>query len=324
MKNKNNIKRILVTAGGTATAWHICNVVNEHFNEDIKVIVADINNPELVPCTVLAEKVIQVPFSNDPMYEKSIDKIIKDEKIDVIIPLIPQEALLFHPDAEIVKKNNIVTTIPPLKTIEMLADKKALFEFLSELDIPTPDLYSIDEIENKNLYIIKPRLGFGSIGVEVLPGQEIKKKHARKDFESYVIQEYCKADDYDEITIEIFNDCDRLEMFARCREDIKSGVCVKMKPYTVKPFEEFIKRIVDNIECPKAFNLQFLRDNGVWKLFDFNLRLPAGTALSTAIGFQLTRALLASVIGKPVVDEYFRVDKSVRHVLRTYQEHVIR
>lgn len=36
------MKRILITAGGTAIAWHICQIANEFFNEDVEVQICDI------------------------------------------------------------------------------------------------------------------------------------------------------------------------------------------------------------------------------------------------------------------------------------------
>ncbi len=317
------MKNILVTAGGTATAWHICNVVKEYFNDEVRIIVTDTNKPETVPSILLADKVIQVPYSNDPEYLGIIDSILINEGIDVIIPLIPQEAFFFYPESDIITKSNTLTTIPPLKSIETLADKKQIYDFLVEKEIPTPALIDISEILDDKTYIIKPRLGFGSLGVEIIRGNRIKDKYIEK-MDSIIVQEYCKSEDYEEITVEVYNSDERLEMFARKRIDVKSGVCVKMEPYSSAPFSEYVKQIVNSIKCPIAFNIQFLRDNGIWKLFDFNLRLPAGSAMSTKIGFQLTRALISTLIGKEVDDGFFMIDKTVKYVLRTYQEHAIR
>lgn len=322
LRTKRDMKKILVTAGGTATAWHICSVAQKYYKDEISIIVTDINDPDSVPSVVLAEKVIQVPYSDDLNYVDVIDNVIKEEQIDCIIPLIPQEAFLFHPESNVIISNNIFTTIPPIKTVEILADKKKLYSFLLEEKIPTPRIYEVEDVDDEKTYIVKPRLGFGSIGVDVLKGSELR--NGCKDFDSFVIQEYCRSDDYDEVTVEVFNSIDRIQMFARRREEVKSGVCTKMQPVSIEPFKKYVDDIVKSIECPIALNVQFLRDRDEWKLFDFNLRLPAGTALSTAIGFQLTRALLAEIIGKPVKDEYFKVDKSVKHVLRTYQEIAVR
>ena len=98
----------------------------------------------------------------------------------------------------------------------------------------------------------------------------------------------------------------------------------KRNPINEKIFYPYISDLVKNIECPKAFNVQFLLDNGQWKLFDCNLRLGAGTALSTSIGFQLTRSLLAEIVGAKVDKAWFDYDKSVKTVLRVYQEIVIK
>ena len=61
-----------------------------------------------------------------------------------------------------------------------------------------------------------------------------------------------------------------------------------------------------------------------WCITDCNLRIGAGTALSTKIGFQLTRALLASLSGKKVENSFFNIDHSIKSVLRVYDEIAIK
>ena len=104
----------------------------------------------------------------------------------------------------------------------------------------------------------------------------------------------------------------------------KSGVCVKMIPYNTDVFYPIVERLVLSMDMPIAFNLQFFKTDNVWKLFDCNLRLGAGTALSTAAGFQLTRAFIAELIGEKVLEEWFEVDSKVKSVLRVYEEVVIK
>ena len=315
------MKRILVTAGGTATAWHISQIVKKYFQDKIEIQVCDINDPMLVPTIVSAKKVHRVPPVNHENYVDAISKIIEKEDINYIIPLIPQEAFLFAADGDFICKQKIGTTAPKRKTTELLADKYNLFQTLDALAIPTPKLYNKEEIERKSQYLLKPRLGFGSIGLEIVTGQELIEKKVDKNT---VIQEYCHENDYDEITVEIYNGKAGLHLFSRRRVATKAGVCVKMVPVDDSPFLPYIKKLVESVECPTAFNVQFLRDQGVWKLFDCNLRLGAGTALSTAIGFQLTRALLADMIGEKVNSNWLEIDKTAKAVLRVYDEIVIR
>lgn len=318
------MKRILITAGGTAIAWHICQIANEFFNEDVEVQICDINDASLVPASTIAKKTHVVPMSNDQRYLNIVQNIIKKENIDVIVPLLPQEAYLFASDSEFIKENKIVTLAASLKTNELLTDKLNLFNTLTDLNIPTPNIYKLSDISKEKKYIIKPRLGFGSVGTKIVSGEILNEKSDALDLENNIIQEYCNGSDYDEVTVEIFNGSVGLRIFARRRIATKAGVCVKMEPVDNTPFMPYIKKLVNNIDCPIAFNVQFLRDAGKWKLFDCNLRLGAGTALSTAIGFQLTRAMIAEIVDFPIDDDWFSIDEEVKSVLRVYKEVVVK
>ena len=199
-----------------------------------------------------------------------------------------------------------------------------MYHSLSALDIATPAIYSLADVRENVRYCIKPSMGFGSTGITKAKGEKILSGEAKYDSVHDIIQEDCGSENYCEVTAEIFNAPGRLHVFARERVAVKSGVCVKMKPVDSAPFMLPIKILISNFDCPKSFNVQFLYHDGIWKLFDCNLRLGAGTALSTAIGFQLTRAFLADLIHQPVSDDFFRVDSSIKSVLRVYKEVVIR
>ncbi len=311
-------KRILVTAGGTATAWHIANVARTYFSNSAEIHVCDINPPHLVPASTIVQKVHQVPLVTDGGYKNAVSDIIKKEGIDWIVPLIPEEAFLLAKDGDFINQHNIKSTAPLLETARILTDKKLLNDTLNSLSIPAPSVYEFKEVKKDKKYILKPRLGFGSQGIEVVRGEEINPDENR------VIQEYCEGEEYDEVTVEIYNGKIGVRAFARRRVATKAGVCIKMEPLDNSAFLPAVKKLVEHVECPIAFNVQFLRNNKVWKLFDCNLRLGAGTALSSAIGFQLTRALLAEVIGQKAHEEWFSIDPSVKSVLRVYQEVLVR
>ncbi len=311
------MKRILVTAGGTATAWHITQTAKEFFPHELEIQVCDTNEPEYVPAVTSAAKVHKVPPVISPDYPDMIGMIIDDEHINCIIPLIPREAYLFAGDGDFIKQHNVLSAAPELKTTELLADKQNMYKTLTSLGIPTPRVYTKDELSDSEIYLLKPRLGFGSSGIRVIHGNEPVP-------DDCVVQEYCHGDDYDEITVEIYNGKAGLHIFARRRVATKAGVCVKMEPVDPAPFFPYIQKLVTSVACPAAFNVQFLQNEGEWKLFDCNLRPGAGTALSTAAGFQLVRAFLAELAGLPVDEEWFRIDDSVRTVLRVYQEIVVR
>ena len=189
----------------------------------------------------------------------------------------------------------------------------------------TPNVFNSPElIEADERYIIKPRLGFGSLGIEVLCGRNVLSRNDIWNNPDLVVQEYCNCEDNDEITVEVFNSKNFFKIFARRRVATKSGVCVKAEIVDESPFYDPIHKLVTYMDLPVAFNVQFLKHNGCWKLFDCNLRLGAGTALATAAGFQLTRGLLAYIAGEKVEENIFNVDKSIKSILRVYDEVIIR
>lgn len=315
------MRKILVTAGGTATAWHLAQVAHQYFKDDIEIYLCDTNPSYLVPAATIAKRTFEVPSVVDPKYTMSIEKIIHENRINSIIPLIPQEAYDFACDSDFCIRNGIVSSAPNMKTTELLADKKNMFLALSEIGIPTPRIYSQCEIDEKATYIMKPRLGFGSSGITIIGGEEILDK---KIEDGYIIQEYCNNADYEEVTVEVYNGEGCFHFYSRRRVTTKAGVCVKMEPINNDLFKNYVVKLKKAICCPVVFNIQFLRHQGQWKLFDCNLRLGAGTALSSAVGFQLARALLAEMSGIEVKESWFNVDSSVKAVLRVYKEIIVR
>lgn len=323
MKNK---KRILITAGGTLITYHICKIANEYFKDDLLVEIVDTNPEYLVPASTLAYKTHLVPLSNDKNYTSIIKHIIEEENIDVFIPLLPEELIVFSKDSFFTKTDKFLMVAPDARTVKRFADKFELFKTLEENNIPSPLVFSKpSSILMDSYYIVKPRFGFGSQKVSVLKGQEIIND-ANRFFNNtdFIVQEYCMSNDYDEVTVEVFNYNGDPRIIARRRLATKSGVCVKTELVDNSLFIDTIKVLVNKYDLPIVFNVQFLYHSGLWKLFDFNLRLAAGTPLSTAAGFQLTRAFLSYLLGKEVDESLFNIDKSIKSILRVYEEIVIK
>jgi len=312
-------RRILLTAGGTATTWHFCQIIKAYFDDVFEIYITDTNEDYLTPSSIYAHKFFQVPPVKSPDYVEVMHRLLQDEKIDIIVPLIDFDLFNFAKDDEFLKRHAITSTAPLLATAETLTGKKAMFNFLSDHCIPTPHLYDLSEIDDKQKYVIKPETGFGSQGVLVLSGREIRLQHAQQT--NLIIQEFC---DSEEITAEVYNG-EILEIFQRRRVATKEGVCVKMIPVHYPEIDDSIRKLVSEIECPTAFCVQFRQNRtGEWCLFDCNLRIGAGTALSSKIGFQLTRAFLTHLAGQKVDTSLFKIDHSIKSVLRVYEEIAIR
>lgn len=312
------MKRVLLTAGGTATAWHMVNVANEFFGDDVEIHIGDINDRYLVPSATLVDNYFKTPYiSEDDYYGKMLEYMIEKE-IDYIIPLIDDDLFIWNRDNKDLLDHNIKTTGPNKNTVDVLTDKECLVNFLNEHNLPTPQIVEYNRREKNKQYILKKKVGCGSQGMKIISGDE---QYNIDD--SMLLQEMCN-DGNVEITAEIFNTSSLLKVFCRERVATKSGVCVKMVPVYEPEIEDYIAKLVKAIPCPEAFCAQFMKHNGRWCMIDCNLRMGAGTALSTKIGFQLTRAFWANILDKKIDEKWFEYDKSIKSVLRVYEEIIVR
>lgn len=309
--------KLWVTAGGTGSAWHICNIAKQYYADKIELYVSDINDRELVASACIADHFFKVPLATSEGYAEYMYNLLSENRIDYIIPLIPWEQNFFSSDNEDFAKLGIGTAAPDIKLSEELNNKVGLNKFCQEHNIATIKLYDESNINFEDTYFIKPVFGFGAAGARKIPGHDITKDI----FEKNVVQEYCEGP---EITVEAFNSNGILRCIARERIEAKSGVCTKARILKVPEIESIIKTFTEFYDFPKMFNIQFIKKDNEWKVMDINLRLAAGTGLSNAAGFQLVRAYLGDLLGNKPDMSLFNIDYGIVSVLRVYQEVVVR
>ena len=100
------MKKILISAGGTATAWHITNLINQYFKDDFEIHICDINADYLIPASTLCYQFHKVPKITDNKYTEEMLKLMKEEEIDIFVPLIDFDLEIFPKDSKELKKIN--------------------------------------------------------------------------------------------------------------------------------------------------------------------------------------------------------------------------
>ena len=306
------LKKILILAGGTATAWHLCNLIKTDFADRFVLYAGDINDKSLVPASTLSDKYFQLPPINDSGYYSYMLNLLEREKIDIIVPLIDFDLEIFSSDNPDLLKLNVLSTAPDAKTMETGKSKSKISELLANNGIPVPKQYRLNDIDPEKAYFVKPDAGFGSKGATILKGKNI-------DFsEKIIIQEILQ---HPEITVEIFKKDEFLASICRERLEVKSGVCTKARFFYDKGLEEIIHHIDALLPLPLASCIQFMmNDNHEWRLTDLNMRLGAGTALSSAAGFGLASAFLSVLSGGNDFKGYLGTVMRNQIVVRVYSE----
>ncbi len=243
--------------------------------------------------------------------------LLESHGIEILAPLIDEDIALFPLDNLDLRRLGVRSTAPAGKVCARITDKVAMYGWMRSIGVPVPQQFGRNELEPGLDYLVKPERGFGSRGVAMLKGRSIKE--SAEYASGFIVQEVCHAP---EITVEIFRDQGSISALCRERIETKGGVCTKARFFRDAELEGLVEAIAAEVELPAASCVQFMRNSDEkWRLTDFNLRLGAGTALSTVAGFELARAALCIWLGKGRESlEYLRMPDRERFAVRVYEE----
>lgn len=309
----SNIKHIMLLGGGTSTAWHIAHTLKKYYAERIELIICDINERQLVHTSILADQYVQVPPIKSPGYYHQMLHYLEKYHVDILIPLIDEDILLFSQDNPDLLALSVYSTAARREIFLALSDKRNLSQTMDLCGVHTPLIYGHDAAlcPNKN-YFVKNAIGCGSRGAKMMKGKEIIRT------ENQVIQEVCSGP---EITVDVV--VDRGTPFTICRErrEIKLGVSTKCRVFWDEEIQSIMEKISSKLPLPDVFCVQFMKsEEKKWVLTDFNLRSGGGTAISAAIGFEAVRYAAAGWIGVPQEKNWLQRPSEDRYVVRTYTE----
>ena len=314
-------KNILISAGGTATAWHLSSLVSEKFASYFNLFVCDIYPSNLIPASRLAQRFFQVPRISDPDYHTYMLALFAEHSIDIFVPLIDGDVHGFPTDDPELARLGVRSTGIPKSTSAIIGSKRNLSAFLENHGFLVPRMVSSKELANGpcRRFFLKPEQGFGSKGARIAEAEEALRAVARES--DLMIQELCNEP---EITVEVFNQSTVLSL---CRErlETKDGVCTKARIFVDDALQSIAERLCGILDLPIAFCFQVMTGKGGELLItDVNPRLAAGTALCTACGWSLASAALASWGDLPFHSlDFLRTLPGDKHVVRVYQELVM-
>lgn len=310
------MKNVLITAGGTASAYYFCKLIKDFFGQSVRLYLTDINDSRLIPASLLADVYFKVPGVAEEAYRETMLQIVREKSINAIVPLIDMDLLQFPKDDQELASMGCMSTATSRDVSACLSDKVELNMFAARLGVSVPLQYQRSEVDAKLEYFVKPRLGFGSRGARRMSGCEILELPLESDL---VIQELCNAP---EVTVEVFCHNGVVETLCRQRLEVKAGVCTKAKVYRDPQLHGIIERIAQAVQLPVASCFQFMRSNdGDWCLTDANLRIGAGSALCAAVGWNLPLAALEVWLGDPLkATSHLMFKSNERYVARVFEE----
>ena len=260
--------RILITSAGTATS---VNLIRYFHKAGDYVVSVDINPFGYTAGSMLADKFYQVPLAVDEAFVPEMINIIRENEIDIFIPINDIEVYKISCEIE---KIPCKCMIPDRQTIELLRDKYLCSKKMEELGIPVPEIMPEYRSEKR---ILRDRIGVGSKGIKILSAQDATPQYREEDA---FLQKFVEGEEY---TVDVLADGDGQPVYIvpRARLEVKSGVATKVRIEKDDALTAYVRKILQNVTLPGFSNIQFIKDaNGTYWFVEVNYRF-AGCGAAT-------------------------------------------
>jgi carbamoyl-phosphate synthase large subunit len=262
------------------------------------VIVTDVN--PLSPAVYAADRAFRVPMATEPGYIDEILAIAIGEGIQLVVPTIDDELVLFGEAADRFAANGVMVAASSSETAALCNDKYATCRELRRHGIGAAASWLPDELPAKPSFplFVKPRCGRG--GVSAFPIRDANQLAFFLDYVADpIVQEYL---DGSEFTIDMLCDFSGrpLSIVPRRRDVIRAGVidrgCTVKDPKLIALAEACAAAV----PFAAAVNIQCRVVKGEPVVFEINPRFSGGIPLTIESGADFPRMLVELAAGRRV------------------------
>ena len=246
-----------------------------------------------------------LPFVDDDSFVADINKIIKEKKIDFIIPAHDSVVLKL---AEASSQGNLDCEVitSPYETCLDSRSKSRSYRLLEGV-IPTPKMYSIEDLTDDMFPVfLKPDIGQGAKGTHTAYSVE-QVKTLTEAQDDLLILEHLPGQEY---TIDCFTNKDGELLYSegRARSRILNGISVNSFPVDDNRFSLLAEKINQTMVFRGVWFFQVKENaSGELVLMEVSPRIAGTMALSRARGVNL-----------PLLSLFDRMDLSVEILKNDY------
>jgi len=288
---------VLILDMGSTTAISVAKGLAVQNDFNVRIFGADTHNSWEIAGSAFCHKFFTIPMAKTGKpYLQSILKIIKENKIDLIIPIVDSELEILAKYRKYIE-NKTFLLLSPDSSIRICNDKYLTYQFLTDRAIPTLKTWTDGENEEHGFpVVIKPRFGLGSKGLHIV--HSIKEKKAISHEEECILQEYCNGREY---TVDIFaRKGILLAAVPRWRRETRGGISYSGQTCKNSTMVFYAAEIAKHLGIHGPANIQcFMQGSSVF-ISDINPRFSAGLPLTTAAGVNIPLMCLRLATGEDI------------------------
>lgn len=231
------------------------------------------------------DKVSKIPGCNSAEYMPSLEAIVAQEEIDIILPISEPELRLLTEQKIEYSFLNKVLICANLEAMEIGFDKYATARFLQKASLPFPETNIIGDVPEPILpLILKSRTGAGSKSVFVL-NQKDEFEFYKKKYPDFIVQELLENAD-EEYTCGVFKSLGgdiRTIIYKRKLVDSYSGFGVVVEN---KSIDNLLVKIANGLNLRGSINVQLRLAAKGPCVFEINPRFSSTVMFRHLMGFE--------------------------------------
>ena len=271
---------------------------------DLQIVAVDMT-PEWSPACQIADISVRVPRCTSKKYLDVISGICVQHQVDMIIPTIDTELLLYSENRDRLAAHGTQILVSCPDFIGVARDKKKTAKQLKLNGIATPETWSVQTCLGSDIplpypLMLKPIDGSCSAGIAIVESRDALEKMHLEKTDSYILQELCHGEEY---TINAFYDRNNGKCMAcvpHHRKLVRAGeVCfaetVRISEFT--SIAEKLGNIFSGIWGTICFQ-GFKNDIGEIKVFEINARFGGGYPVCDQAGGSFARWILQDLNGQ--------------------------
>lgn len=243
-----------------------------------------------------------VPKITSRDYIPALLRIVRREKIDLLIPLIDSDLPKLARAREAFARAKCGALISSEKIVRTCRDKMRTFKFLSEHGIDTPQTWTPEELGHRRRhrfpYFLKPKFGSASKGNFIVRDAETLKAFA-PTVPNVIIQEFVKGVEH---TLDVYTGYDGRPrcVVPRIRIEVRGGEVTKAQTVKHQGIMETGRRVAETLGgCVGLITIQLiLTPAGRIRVIEVNPRFGGGVPLAIQAGANFPKWLLAEWLGR--------------------------
>ncbi|MDX9727674.1 MAG: ATP-grasp domain-containing protein [Bacteroidales bacterium] len=306
--------RVFITGAGAPGAPGIIKSLRAVTERKIVILGGDANLNHAVGAGLL-DKSFRIPFAESPDYVDTLLGICFAEKVDVIIPLVTRELMVFATNKRRFSEKGIAVSVSDEGPLLTANNKYLLMKYCEENNIPAPQFHLVKTLAEfrdaasqlgypAEKICFKPPVSNGQRGFRIIEDSQNRLKALLNEkpnnvfisfdefvsmcsvadfFPELIVMEYLPGDEY---SVDVIVDNGRfISAIPRSRDFIKMGISFAGTVVYDEEIIHYSRLIVEGLKLNGNIGLQFKRDkNNVPKIIESNPRVQGTIVLCTAAG----------------------------------------